>query len=56
MRDTYRGIWKNIIAFGFASLRVSGVSWSADCRSQSPPKSFAVSGLKGRSMGLIEPR
>jgi hypothetical protein len=31
------------------------MSWPADCLSQSPPKSFAVSGLKGRSIGLMEP-
>lgn len=49
----YKGIWKNVRAFGLARRLVWGVSWS-DCLFQLSPKSFPVSGWKGRSMGLIE--
>jgi hypothetical protein len=52
-KGTYRGMWKNMRAFGFASLLVSGVTW--DWRFQMSPKSFPVSDVKGRSIGLMEP-
>lgn len=44
-------------AFGLASLLDWGTSWS-DWRflSQMSPRSLAVSGVNGRSIGLIEAR
>ena len=42
-------------AFGLASRRVFGVIWSTPCRFQTEPRSLAPSGVKGRSIGLIDP-
>jgi hypothetical protein len=53
-RVTNKGMWKNIIAFGLASLLVSGVSWSELCLVQLWPKSLLVSGVNGRWIGLME--
>ena len=47
-------MWKNIIPFGFASLRCVGATCCGDGeRAQTPPKSFEPSGTKGRSIGEI---
>lgn len=52
--ETNKGIWKNIIALGFASLLVWGGSWSSLWRSQMWPKSLPLSGVNGRWMGWME--
>ncbi len=52
---TYKGMWKNIRAFGFANLVVVGVIWSSCRLVHESPKSLVVSGEKGRSIGDIEP-
>jgi hypothetical protein len=49
-------MWKNIRAFGFASLLVSGVTWSTPCLFQIETISLVPSGVKGRSIGSIDPK
>ena len=52
----YSGMWKNVMAFGFASLLVSGVTWSTPCLFHTGTRSLVPSGVKGRSMGSIDPK
>ena len=48
---TYRGMWKNISAFGFASFCTDGgCCW----RAQTLPKSLPPSGVNGLTIGLID--
>ena len=48
---THNGIWKNMSAFGLASLCVGG-TWP-NCLDHRSSRSEAVSGVNGRSMGSI---
>jgi hypothetical protein len=50
--ETYRGIWKNMRAFGFASFCCTG---GCCCRFHMSPKSLPRSGTNGRTVGFIEP-
>ena len=51
--QAYSGIWKNIIAFGFARRLALGRTWPPAWRAHTLPRSFAPSGVNGRSMASI---